>query len=310
MKLSIVTITCRNNPRISDMARTLTGSLGDQPVEIEWIIVDELKRATPTTPISTPENFFMKFTTPLETTHRLGEERAPAHNSARNAGLFVATGDYVVFLNDCTLVTRNWVALVADVAREGLGLRCRAFSMHDMAVPEHGLISYRDHNDRLRPVPPTTVAGPCWGAPRRSFDEIHGFDLAYDGEDKGHDIDAVLRLARVGVRFVSSERAFVISLRRTKTKGEVSTRKEVFVGARNQKLLNQLQREPDRTLPVGEASPTLSQMAVGLSPTPKPPKPPGAPRINGDAAAPAAPPPPAMIEVISDPLLDAMDDIV
>jgi hypothetical protein len=58
----------------------------------------------------------------------------------------------------------------------------------------------------------------------------------------------------VGVKFVSSERAYVIALRRTKSKGEISTRKDVFVGARNQKLLNELHKDGGRILPIVEAS--------------------------------------------------------
>jgi hypothetical protein len=274
MKLSVITITCREQPRFAEMLSTLLGSFGrrtNQSTELEWIIVDEKsgpnRWTEPTTPL--PKGFVVWATPPLPSRHRQGD-KLPAHNSARNAGLAEATGDYVVFLNDCTVVTRSWVATAELVAGAGLGWRVKAHVVNDLALPTDGVLKYRDHYDRLRPVAGTSVPGACWGAPRAKLLEIGGFDLAYDGEDKGHDLDAVLRLERVGVAFVTTEQAFCVRLRRTKMQAEISLRKESFNGARNQKLLNELARDRDRTVPWIVATPFAGpgMCVVGKGPLP------------------------------------------
>jgi len=253
MKISIITITCRENPRLEEMYRTLVGSLRQCPtdLDVEWIVVDEKAHAVDRlAALPVVDDFVVKLREPLPSVARAQLDKDPAHNSARNAGLLAVDddSDYVVFLNDCTIVTKAWFELVRDCST--LGFRCRTHVMADIAIPSNGAVTFKDHNDRLREVPPATVAGPCWGAPKAAFDAIGGFDLSYDGEDRGHDADAILRLARAGVRFVCSERAFAITLRRTKNRGEVSTRKAAFVGARNTKLFNALGKERTRIYPL------------------------------------------------------------
>ncbi len=249
MKLSVITITCRETPRLEDMAKTLSASCARaESVELEWIVVDEKQRTWNLTPASS--RMTVEYAIPLPSDHRTAGEKMPAHNSARMAGLMRATGEYVVFLNDCTLVTQDWASVALDCFKEGKGWKCKTHVVNDLNVPANGIVRMKDHHDRLRPVPSNTVPGACWGAPAAAFAAIHGFDLAYDGEDKGHDLDAVLRLARIGLQFVTTERAFGVRLRRTKTKGEISTRKEAFNGAKNHKLLQKLHTDRNRVHPL------------------------------------------------------------
>lgn len=258
MKISVITITSRQAPRLDAAAKTLAASLsrvsGD--VELEWIIVDELGRDPEA--LVQLEGFWkgaikphMKISSilPLPSVQRDAPERLPAHNSARNAGLLVAEGDYIVLLNDCNLVTCDWVALARDVAAAGKGWKCKTHSLVDMPVPEHGVVRYRDHHDLLHAVPYMTVAGTCWGAPRAAFEQIRGFDQMYDGQRKGNDVEAIVRLARVGVQFVTSERAFTIELRRTKHQSEITTNREAMKGVKNSARLVDLQRDRNRIHP-------------------------------------------------------------
>lgn len=274
MRLSVITITCRENPRLSDMAKTLAASLAREPgVELEWIIVDEhgSRRGLEVSEEFTGDRMTIMALRPFSSPHRDASEKRPAHNSARNAGLQDATGDYVVFLNDCSLVTQDWVSVAVDCAAQNLGWRCKAHIVHDIAMPTNGIVRMKDHHDRLRPIPSATVPGTCWGAPMAAFRQIGGFDIAYDGEDKGHDLDAVLRLARLGVNFVTTERAFCVRLRRTRTKNEISTIKAVFNGVRNLKLIQKLNADPDRILPLEPG-----QESVEPAPRAAPPR---APRV-------------------------------
>lgn len=312
LKLTVITITCRREARLMDMARTLLASLSRaRDVALEWIVVDEVDRdCTDLLQLTAPwgDRFFFSRVAPMPSAHRLASprDRAPAHNSARNAGLAAATGAYVIFLNDCTVVTADWVATAAEVARAGHGWRCRQIVLADMRVPvDKPLVVGVVPDKRWRTIPASTIGGSCWGAPVDAFARIHGFDLAYDGELYGHDLEAAIRLQRVGVTFVSTTRAVAIQLRRTATRDEVSTRKEVYGGTRNKNFIATLTREGHRTLPLQDAcvdaaappAPAAALVAPGPAERAPDPDPPAVPDpvpvpVPVAAAAPAAAPTP------------------
>lgn len=239
------------------MAKTLVASLrraGD--VQLDWIIVDELGRNLIDLLGGVPDDLDGAFTVhviaPPVSVCRGGIDKLPAHNTARNAGLGeVSDAEYVVFLNDCNLVTIDWVSVARDCAKQGVGWKCKAHVIHDMPTPPDGVVRMRDHNDLLRQVPTMTVAGSCWGAPADAFEAVGGFDTAYDGQHKNGDVDIILRMSRTGQTFVATERAFIVTLRRTKVATEITTSKDAHAGARNQQLFNALQRDKDRIRPCG-----------------------------------------------------------
>jgi hypothetical protein len=260
MKLSVITITARQNPRLGEAARCLFASFvraheANPDLTLEWIIVDELDRdATdllhPFIPGETLGDIFrVGVVAPPATPYRSGPDKAVAHNTARNCGLAHASGDYVVFLNDCNMVTRDWVRCAHEIAAANYGWRCHTTTMVDLKVPDDGVIAQGCH-DTFHVVPPATVAGACWGAPMASLVKIGGFDLAYDGQRKGNDVDAIVRMSRTGLTFVTTKRAHTLQLKRTKIEAEISTRKDVYAGTRNIKLLADLQRDKTRILPL------------------------------------------------------------
>lgn len=310
MKIAIVTPTCRENPRSVEASRTLAASLACAPeaVELVWIIVDEKGRKLEDLIDCDAMKVLgdrakVDVIPPLPSKHRVeSANKAPAHNSARSAGLISAIGrgaDYVVFLNDCNVVTYGTISVIADCAKQGLGYRARMHEVADMSIPPDGKIAYKDHHDLLRPIPTKTACGALWGAPMQKFEEIRGFDLSYDGERYGNDLDAIIRLSRVGVTFVTTERAFVIQLRRTKTSQEITTRKDVLKGERNRALINQLMRDTKRIHPLwtaGDPEPlpveVVADEPAPVDDTPKPKWKKRAPPIVGGRRpqSPAEPP--------------------
>lgn len=293
MKLTIITPTCRSNPRLDEVARTLAHSLSHAPadMELQWIIVDEMERDTatligaagPIMELAGKHAMDVFVVPPLPSNHRrAGTEKAPAHNSARAAGLMVADGDYVILLNDCNVVTYGFMNVVYDCYKQKYGFRARMHEVADMAIPADGRVAFKDHHDLLRPIPATTAAGTCWGAPMEAFQAVRGFDRSYDGERYGNDLETIIRLSRVGVTFVTTERCFAIQLRRTKIAEEITTRKDVIKGKTNHKMFNQLMRDKARIHPMWEMhEPTPAPKAVAPA------------AVEASAAADAGPPRPS-----------------
>jgi len=188
MKLSVLTVTCRKDPRFAEMARALFWSFRRAPAdtELEWIIVDDLlwsedpsTRSRPITdvidslPIELQQRLHVEHFPPTPTEHRGPDvsDPLPAHNSAANDGLAAIALDsrYVCYLADGSCVTAEWVAVALELAVKNLGWKCRTSALHDAIIPKDGPLRHQDSWDNLRLVAPTTVAGPCWARPVRRF---------------------------------------------------------------------------------------------------------------------------------------------
>jgi hypothetical protein len=293
MKLSVITITCRSNPRFAEMARSMMSSFRKAPADtiLEWIIVDdklwwmdgaeriaEIDDVLATLPDETRGRVHVEHFAPPPSLYRGPDisDPLPAHNTARNAGLAAAALDstYLVFLSDCTAVTEHWFTTALDIASKNQGWKCQVSVVHDLPIPHDEPFRYQDSHDNLHAVPCTTVAGPCWGVPRDALLAVGGFDTDYDGEDDLYDHEVLLRLGRSGVPFVTTKRARVVRLKRTQTKPDVTTRQEVLRAKRNQLYYTQLGQDRSRTLPGAAASNTgplgLAQPGGGAARAPRP----------------------------------------
>lgn len=257
MRISVITITTKADAKLLDMGRALVASLdrckaGRPDLTLEWLILDDVPRSLgePMRALHEREDVLINHLQGFVANGDL--EPWQSANQNRNTGLMKATGDYVVFLAENTLVTVDWVGTVALLAEMGMGYRARQLELADLKVDwskplTHGAIAEK----KWRPAPSSTVGGSCWGAPMVAFHRVGGFDLAFDGEPYGHDYECALRLERVGVRFVSTTRAVAIHLRRTVVGGraQANPKQENNRGIRNKTLIAQLIAERDRTLP-------------------------------------------------------------
>lgn len=321
MKLSVITPTCRSNPRFAEMAATLLQSFMRAPATtlLEWLIVDEvlwrdppeerlapITEALATLPLEVRQRIHVDHFAPPPGQHR-GPDIAdplPAHNTARNAGLAAVAPDsrYVIILSDCSLVTSDWVTVACELAQQHVGWKCRLAQVHDLVVPHHQPLRYQDAWDTFHPVAATTVAGPCWGAPLDAFLAVGGFDADYDGEDDYYDHEILLRLSRVGIQFHTTKRAGVVRLRRTLVKHEVTNHREVLHAKRNVAFYRALAADRDRLLPGGNAT-GGAQLGRGAPHQPPRPAPAPAParvappvaagtrRVPGAGVPPARPAP-------------------
>jgi len=214
VKLSIITITCRQKAALGEMARTIAAAAKNTDATVEWIIVDEHEREAPIA-----KNVEVLVVKPVPSEVR----PAPATARARNTGLGVATGDYVIFLDDNHVITEHFLALMAELCEAGQGYRpnlVMAPSPPTFVTPEDGVIGGArwEATDKIRPSKATSVSS-CFGALMSAFQEVNGFDESFDGESKWGDTECAVRLERSGVHFVATKRVAILILHRSKDDG-------------------------------------------------------------------------------------------
>lgn len=243
MKLSIITITCRREAALDAMARAVGASAAKaKGHDVEWIIVDEHARTAPVV-----KGVATKVVKPKRSKVR----PAPATARARNTGLGVASGDYVVFLDDNRVITESFVQVMAELSDAGQAYRphlIQAPSAPTFVVPEDGVVGGAKWEELGKNVPSkATNVSSCFGAPMAAFQKVNGFDESFDGESKRGDTECAIRVERSGVPFFTTKRVAVLLLHRSKNDGaeivEPSTNE-------NAKHWAAVMRDKDRITPV------------------------------------------------------------
>lgn len=249
VKLSIVTITARKDPRFQDMADAIARSLRKHPCELEWVVVDYWawfdKRRNETIRRAVGERFEHQHLppkpNPWQGPNRITRQDYPAPNNARNTAYIVATGTHIVGLDDCTIPVEDWLYYHQRFATYNKGLCGSYASVKDVKVEKGQLlfadepIDYTDMRNQLHKEGPQVCEGRWmygynFSVPLNNLVKINGFDELFDGELGCEDIDVGIRLERAGLTFHYIPECLVYQVMTTHAPcfAEVTTKKKTL----------------------------------------------------------------------------------
>jgi hypothetical protein len=273
IRIGIVTTTAREDARLDLMARTIgfAAKQAKDRAKFFWVIIDEkLDRSTA---YGTADGFVFTYP-PLPSVHRASG--LPDHNRARNTGLAVAlsktastNADYIVFIDDRTLVTRSFADVVIEAARLGVGYRATIKFLRDLQVGSDGDIDAHESGGlTFVKCQATSVAGGCFGAPAQRFIEVDGFDEAYSGQYGKEDVEAFVRLERAGVQWNMCKRAAALQLGTgapptAADRKDITEDRDALQGKRNHMLFKKLLADRRRTLPQGNGLKVAQETLMG-----------------------------------------------
>lgn len=281
MKLAVITPTCRREPRFDLMAQTIAANAALGHFEsVLWIVVDDRLWDPEAEPARRQQLADAIGTLSIQVVHvppkpspwrgpsRTTDEDLPDHNGARNTGLnFAGEADYIFFLDDCSVITKSTFTCLTEAAKHDACLRVPWFSTKaPLPVPPDGRVALHETGGlHLANCSAMTVAGGCFGAPKKAFADVGGFDEIYSGTRGKNDLDIALRMERFGYKWLTSRRCASIQLNKTHSSDEVSKNQKALSGIDGTKHWNALLKDRRRFLPVaaGTDVPSEEFMAQG-----------------------------------------------
>ena len=224
-EVSVVYVTHRPAPQFDWFIDGLANQLADDDLEV--ILVDGLYSADRAAEVDRlvrgrfPFRHVPPKPTPWNGPHRLTRRDYFAAASARNTGIVHATGEYIVFVDDCSVLMPGWWGEARAAARHGYVV-AGAYDYHLQMVVADGVLRTsrpkeagrdirweRGDDTGLVQIGGGELFGCSFGAPRRLLVEVNGLDELCDPIG-GEDYQLGLRLEWAGARIFYSRRMLTV----------------------------------------------------------------------------------------------------
>lgn len=142
-------------------------------------------------------------------------------SNARNTGILVSQGNYLVFVDDVSVLMPGWWFAVKQAAEKGM-IVCGAYQKHfEMVVESGNLVSSRSHQGGIDsrwnggnnggpvPIQGSQLFGCSFGIPAADIIAVNGFDEICDSIG-GEDYQLGIRLNHSGKRIYYDRRMFTV----------------------------------------------------------------------------------------------------
>jgi hypothetical protein len=198
---------------------------------------------------------------------KLTQEDYFCASSARNTGCMHAKHEYLLFVDDLSVLMPGWLGNAMHAAKEGYVV-CGAYKKVFNLVVEDGVAVSYDENPKgvdsrlqfgsyegIIPWYGNALYGCSFGCPTESFLTVNGFDELLDGQG-GEDTDFGLRLERAGNKIYYNIN--MMTLESEELHGQLPVMKRIIKKAADGGLdaswvcLNRVQQETTRIRPMQE----------------------------------------------------------